>query len=73
MKQFSLFVANTADISIKCLYSSFSFPINTQTHACSDHNINHSVCGVPFVLWAGLTVSTTGSEGGQTDFWSQQQ
>ena len=38
-----------------------------QTHACSDHNTNHSVCGVQSVLWAGLTVVQQGQrEGRQT-------
>jgi hypothetical protein len=69
--QLILYAAIISDISTKCLYSSFSFSINMQSHACSDHNTNHSVCGVPSVLWAGLTVSTTGPEGGQTDCWSQ--
>jgi len=56
IKQFGLFVANSSDIPIQYLYSSSSFSINTQNHSCSDHNINHSVCGVPSVLWALLSV-----------------
>ena len=56
IKQFSLFVANSSDIPIQYLYSSSSFSINTQNHSCSGHNINHSVCGVPSVLWALLSV-----------------
>ena len=58
IRQFSLFVANTSDVSIKYLYSSFSFSINIKTDF-SDQNINWcTVCTV------GLTVSATGTEGG---------
>ena len=56
IKQYSLFFANSSDILIQCLYSSSNFRINKQNHSCSDHNINHSVCGVPSVLWALLSV-----------------
>jgi len=54
--KFSLSVADTYDISVKYFYSSFSFGIKMQNNVCSDHNINHSVCGVPSVLWGLLLV-----------------
>ena len=66
IKQFSLFAANASDIPIKYLYSSSSFSINMQNHSCSDHNINHSVCGVPSVLWALLSVQQGQRWGRQT-------
>jgi len=56
IREFSLFVANTPDIRIKCLYSSLSFSTNMQNHACSDHNINHLVCGVRCVVWGLVLV-----------------
>jgi len=49
IRQFSLSVASTSDISIKYLYSSFSFSINIKAVP-----VLITLTGVPSVMWGLL-------------------